>query len=705
MRRKILITLLMTCLAATVNINIGKSLQAAQKETQGKVKVKDLDKKYRDWLDLVLYIISPMEKNIFLKLTNNRDRDTFINLFWNLRDPTKGTPQNEFKDEHIKRFNYASHYFRGGPGPGWRSDRGKIYIVLGPPLNVNEVTKEGLMPVLIWEYFGTPENGLPTLFRIVFYKPGGAGDYKLYIPAVDGPLALLRTEIAKFDANDYYKIYQELMELSPEVAEVSLSLIPREGEEYYIPSFQDPILIGKIYDLPKRQINTTYARNFLSYKGLVETSVTTDYMNLKTDLYILKDPGLNLDFVHLALLPERISVDYSADVDKYYFNFNLLVVLKKGEDVVFQYNKDFPFYYSEEDLQKELAHGIIITDYFPVIEGKYRLVAVLQNSLNKEISYFERVINVGAETGSKPQVFGPLMTYQLNPPSQFAFSAFNIMGQVFKVDPQKTFGLKDSIYSAFFIDRGDYAKKVRVRLDVDCMDETRPYHKTYSFDVPTGKKFEVFTQQLEKLNYGNYILKVSILAEDDSVLGSRERAFVVSPLAAVPHPPFASKTMSTDNGFLFYTMVAQQYENVKNPGKAGFYYEKAYSLNQSYPQLLKLYASFLLEQKKYDKMLTVIENLKNREKELFDYYSLKGRAFYYSGMYADAVDTLLEANKIYDSDVTVLNTLGLSLVRIGEKEEAIKALSASLKIVDTQADIARLLKQLEEEVKNDKKKK
>jgi GWxTD domain-containing protein len=691
----------MICLAAAVNINIGKSLQAAQKETPKKVKVKDLDKKYRDWLDLVHYIITPMEKDIFLKLTNNRDRDSFINLFWNLRDPTKGTPQNEYKDEHIKRFKYASRYFRGGPGPGWRSDRGRIHIVLGPPLNVNEVIKNELVPVLIWEYFGEPEKGLPTLFRIVFYKQGGTGDYRLYIPAVDGPLALLRTQIAQFDANDYFEIYEELAKVAPEVAEVSLSLIPREGERYFSPSFQDPILIGNIFELPKRRINTTYARNFLSYKGLVETSVTTNYMNLKTDLYILKDPRLNLNFVHLAMLPERISVDYSADAGKYYFNFNLLVVLKKGEDVVFQYNKDFPFYYSEEDLQEQLSHGIIITDYFPVLEGEYRLVAVLQNSLNKEISYFERKVSTDAAAGPKPQVFGPLLTYQLTPPSQFAFSAFNIMGQVFKVDPQKTFGMKDRIYSAFCIDRGQYEKKVRVRLDVDCMDEARPYHKTYSFDMTAGKKIEVFTQPLEELNYGNYTIKVSMLGEDDSVLGSRERAFVVSPLAAVSHPPFASKTLGIDKGFLFYTMVAQQYANVKNPGKAEFYYEKAFSLNQSYPQLLNLYASFLLEQEKYDKMLTVIENLKNREKELFNYYALRGRALYYRGMYADAVDTLLEANKIYDSDVTVLNTLGLSLVRIGEKEEAIKALSASLKIVDTQADIARLLKQLKDEVKND----
>ncbi len=684
---------------------MGKSLPAAQKETPKQIKIKDLDKTYQDWLDLVLYIITPIEKDIFLKLTNNRDRDAFINLFWNLRDPTKGTPQNEYKDEHIKRFNYANHYFRGGPGPGWRSDRGKIYIVLGPPVNVNEVIKEGLVPVLIWEYFGGPESGLPTMFWMVFYKQGNAGDYRIYIPAVDGPLALLRTEIAKFDANDYYEIYEELVKLSPEVADVSLSLIPREGERYYSPSFQDPILVGKIYDLPKRKINTTYARNFLNYQGLVETSVTTNYLDLKTDLYILKDPLLNLNFVHLAFLPERLSVDYSPEKDQYYFNINLLVVLKNGEDVVFQYNKDFPFYYPEEDLETELSHGIIITDYFPVIEGKYRLVAVLQNSLNKEISYYEREISTDAAAGPKPRVFGPLVTFQLNPPSRFAFSAFNIMGQVIKVDPQKTFGMKDNIYSAFCIDRGEYEKKVRVRLEVDCMDEARPYHKTYSFDLPTGKKFEVFNQQLEKLNYGNYAIKVSIWGEDDSLLGSGERAFVVSPLSTVPHPPFASKTLGIDNQYLFYTMVAQQYENVKKTDKAEVYYEKAFSLNQSYPQLLKLYASFLLEQEKYEKTLTIIENLKNQEKELFNYYVLKGRALYQGGRYADAVDTLLEANKIYDSDVTVLNTLGLSLVRIGEKEEAIKALSASLGIIADQADIARLLKQLEEEVKNEKKKK
>jgi len=193
--------------------------------------IKKLDPKYKEWLNLVHYIITPTEKKIFFKLTNNRERDTFVNLFWNLRDPTKGTPQNEFKEEHIKRFQYANRYFKyGSPLPGWKTDRGKIYIILGPPVSRNEITHQnGLTPVEIWEYFGGPEKGLPTAFRMVFYKPHAAGDYRQYIPAVDGPYSLLRSEIGKIEPNNYYQIYTKIKELEPAVAEIALTLVPGES--------------------------------------------------------------------------------------------------------------------------------------------------------------------------------------------------------------------------------------------------------------------------------------------------------------------------------------------------------------------------------------------------------------------------------------------------------------------------------------------
>jgi len=101
-------------------------------------------------------------------------------------------------------------------------------------------------------------------------------------------------------------------------------------------------------------------------------------------------------------------------------------------------------------------------------------------------------------------------------------------------------------------------------------------------------------------------------------------------------------------------------------------------------------------------MLEIIENLKGEENDNFYYYSFKGKALYYKQDYHAAVNTLLEANKIYDSDFSVLNALGLALLRLGNEEEAVKALSASLKINEQQKDISRILEKIENK-KNEKK--
>jgi GWxTD domain-containing protein len=425
MIKKIIIPILTVFL--TVSAYAGNVTPAQEKNnreikdisvTAKPIDVKDLDIPYKDWLDLVYYIITPIEKEIFLKLTNNRDRDSFLNLFWKLRDPTGGTPENEFKEEHIKRFQYANRYFKyGSTLPGWKTDRGKMYILLGPPVDVNEiVSKSDIYPVLIWDYYGGPDKGLPTMFNIVFYKRSGAGDYVLYVPAIDGPAALLISNVGQVDPYDYGALYEKLNKSEPAVANICLSLIPGEEMDSLSLSLQSNLLISRIYELPKRNLNPSYARNFLNFKGIVETSVMTDYVNLKTDLYVLREPTLDMNFVHFALRPDRVSVDYAADVDKYYFNYNLIVVLKKGEDVVMEYTKNFPFYYTQDELNEKVSNGIIISDYFPIIEGDYKLTAVLQNSVNKEISYFEQEIGAAIPTASSARIFGPLISYQTKKP-------------------------------------------------------------------------------------------------------------------------------------------------------------------------------------------------------------------------------------------------------------------------------------------------
>jgi tetratricopeptide (TPR) repeat protein len=396
-------------------------------------------------------------------------------------------------------------------------------------------------------------------------------------------------------------------------------------------------------------------------------------------------------------------VDYSPETDQYYFNYNLIVVLKKGEDVIMEYTKNFPFYYTKAELEEKISHGVIIADYFPVIEGDYKLVTVLQNSVNKEVSYLEKDIHTSAPTSSPARVFGPLVSYRSNSTKKAGFAAFTIMGTTIKIDPKHTFGLDESLYATIYVDRGTYKKDVRVRMEVVSRDENRPYNKTYSFPLPQGKTFHGFTQPLEKLKYGNYALEAKILGEGDIVLDAKEKGFMVSPFSRVPHPPSASKILKNENRFLFYMMLANQYENIKNAEKAGQYFEKAIALNPAYSPLVKAYAAFLLKRKNYERVLAIVENIKNREKDAFDYYALKGKALYYKGKYREAVTELLEANKIYDSDVTVLNTLGFSFIRLGNIGEAKRALSASLVINQYQKNIVEIIEKLKQNEKNKKK--
>jgi GWxTD domain-containing protein len=88
---------------------------------------------YRLWLNQdVAYIITDAERTAFKNLQSDPEREHFIEQFWLRRDPTPGTPENEFKEEHYRRIAYANDHFAAAI-PGWKTDRGRIYITYGPP--------------------------------------------------------------------------------------------------------------------------------------------------------------------------------------------------------------------------------------------------------------------------------------------------------------------------------------------------------------------------------------------------------------------------------------------------------------------------------------------------------------------------------------------------------------------------------------------
>ena len=103
-----------------------------KKEAEKRFK-QEVGEVYKKWLDEdVRWIITDEEKATFKQLSNDEERDNFIEAFWQRRDPTPDTVENEYKEEHYRRIAYANEHFSSGV-PGWKTDRGRIYIMYGPP--------------------------------------------------------------------------------------------------------------------------------------------------------------------------------------------------------------------------------------------------------------------------------------------------------------------------------------------------------------------------------------------------------------------------------------------------------------------------------------------------------------------------------------------------------------------------------------------
>jgi GWxTD domain-containing protein len=168
---------LCVCSPASAESNSSDEQTIGKSETSS-----SLPRYYQRWLDEdVRWIIEPSERAVFLQLSKNEERDHFIELFWLTRNPRPGSSRNLFKEEHYRRIAYANVHFAWQPFPGWKTDRGRVYIVLGPPdaLKVGRatVTDGSLKPAEVWHYESV--QGSATDFS--FVDICGCGDYRLAV--------------------------------------------------------------------------------------------------------------------------------------------------------------------------------------------------------------------------------------------------------------------------------------------------------------------------------------------------------------------------------------------------------------------------------------------------------------------------------------------------------------------------------------------
>ena len=161
-----------------------------RKRREAKLK-KELEGPYKKWMtEDVVYIITDEERQAWKRLATDEEREQFIEQFWLRRDPTPDTAENEFKEEHYRRIAYANERYASGI-PGWKADRGRIYITYGPPDEIEDHSSGGTyerppeegggttstFPFQQWRYRWI--EGVGTNIIIEFVDPTMSGEFRM----------------------------------------------------------------------------------------------------------------------------------------------------------------------------------------------------------------------------------------------------------------------------------------------------------------------------------------------------------------------------------------------------------------------------------------------------------------------------------------------------------------------------------------------
>ncbi|MFB0565505.1 MAG: GWxTD domain-containing protein [Candidatus Aminicenantaceae bacterium] len=664
-----------------------------------KTKVSELPPRHKKWLEEeVMYIILPRESEVFLELKTDRERDLFIEAFWKQRDPTPGTPENEAKQEHYSRINHANRYFgRGTPKAGWKTDRGRIYIILGEPNDIQRFEgKTMTYPAEVWFYQGKTNLGLPPGFNLVFYQESFTGEYRLYSPLKDGPQALMTSYWG--DPADYFEAYKKLMELEPNLADVSLSLIPgEESAAFGRPSLASDLLIQKVETVPRRQIEDRYAQKFLQYKDIVEVEYTANYIDSDTSVKVIKEPS-GVYFVHYAIQPDRLSVNFYEN--KYYTNLKLNGTITNLEGkIIYQYEKTISLEFDQERMKSLSRIPFNIHDMFPIIPGSYKFSVLVKNEVSKEFTSLERDILIPQEETPLQMVSMILgykvkriqsegITSKLKP---FCLGQYQVYFQ-----PNRVFLKQDPLVVAFQIHGiNEYLReKGEVRFTFYKSGEAfRSISKKVTEFPDLPNIVEEFS--LQDFPPAHYRVQVSLMAEGREVLFESDE-FDITYLAAIARPWIYSKILPDSNDPVYYHVIGTQLFNSGKIGEARTNMEKAFQKKPDSEDFALNLARLYMVLAEYEKVEPLLLPFLSKPQPKYEIYFMMGKAYQNMGKLDKAIDIFDKILTAYGLNIHVLNALGECYFQLGNAEEALLAWEKSLEIDANQPQIKKNVEALKE---------
>jgi GWxTD domain-containing protein len=518
-------------------------------------KKQKLEKNYREWLERdVAYIITKDERDAFLKLATDDAREKFIETFWEIRNPSPGSPTNTYKDEIYQRIAFADARFGIGSGvEGWRTDRGRTYVTLGPPQQ-KEVFRNSanLYPIEIW-FYGGANPALPPFFYVMFYQREGSGDYRFYSPYTDGPDKLTTGVEAINSRSAALRMIRN--SAGPEVARVALTLLPDEpvDETTGTVSLQSDILLNSIKNLANLPANRDDILRRRATRESVTSRLVLEGHNLDIVTFAARDSrGLTrLDYALRLHAPSDLSMAAEND-GRYSYSLEIRVRVFNSENkLIFTQQKTLSDSITKKRLDtiKDKVFGYEGT--LPLPPGKYRLEFQFTDWSKKTAFHTVREISIPTPAKDSLVVPGvlPFLSAEPADPGLADLMPFTIGGVQFIPMPSSspTLGPGTSLQIVYQIwtPASDPRENLGKKLDVEyafgrpaapgsatkVKDEINREQFDAAGSLVTGKKLS-----LQQQSSGSYILNVTVNNPETKRTGFGTMSFKILDAPSGPEP-------------------------------------------------------------------------------------------------------------------------------------------------------------------------
>ncbi len=491
----------------------------------GEIGGKPLGELLKEWPEqYVKWILTKSEREAYLALATDEERLEFIEFFWARRDPDPATAENEYRREYLERYAFVANHLSAGR-PGWSTDRGRLYLILGPPHAVqqNPMGRYGLeRPSEIWTYNNLDIPGFPASFDFEFVDFNGTGNFEL-VQDIDTTASVWNQFGTVNNALDAIAQRRQV------VGEVD----PATGMDRYR-DVDGTRQVMREFDLQQRvdDVMKTPERNLPSLETEVQARAAFGNLAVTAAVGAVWVEG------ERARVPVQIGIPYSelsyrADGERVLYDLDYVIVASKDDGLEIDRAQDQLTLAFEPDQPKDLGGvRLSIEEVLEAPPGSYRVVAYIRDRNRNRIGSVEVPLVVPAPpTSSGLSLSSVFVAAEILPGSAaetrpFQFGSVRVIPAAEKVfTPEDTLKVYVEAYGA---EKSADGRK-RLRVDFFVMRDGRlAVGVPATFLRPEAEPVGVTGQiLLRKCDPGDYILRVRITDETNGGRAESETSFVV----------------------------------------------------------------------------------------------------------------------------------------------------------------------------------